>query len=111
MILLYEIHKALDEEWNNPEITDIIPPEYHKCLPLFSEVDANKYPPHHPYDHCIPLKEDFIPPFRPIYPLSQIELEALWKWLNGNLLKGFIHTSSSPASTPILFVKKSDGSL
>jgi hypothetical protein len=111
MISLYENHKALTEEWNNPKITDIIPPEYHKFLPLFSEVEANKYPPRHPYDYCIPVKEDFILPFRPIYPLSQTELEGPWKWLNKNLSKGFIRISSSLASIPILFVKKSYGSL
>jgi hypothetical protein len=111
VISLYEIHKALNKEWNNPKITNIIPPEYHKFLPLFSEVEANKLLLHCPYDYRIPLKEDFIPPFRPIYPLSQMELEALWKWLNKNLSKGFIHVSSSPASMHILFVKKSDRSL
>jgi hypothetical protein len=110
-ILLYKIHKALNEEWNDPEITDIVPPEYHIFLPLFSEAEANKLPLHHPYDHCIPLKEDFTPPFGPIYSLSWTELEALWKWLNENLSKGFIHASSSPAGVPILFVKKSNGSL
>jgi predicted aspartyl protease len=110
-ISLYEIHKALDEGRNDPEITDIIPPEYHKCLALFSELEANKLPPHRPYDHRIPLKEDFTPPFGPIYPLSRMELEALRKWLDENLSKGFIHASSSPAGAPILFVKKSDGSL
>jgi predicted aspartyl protease len=111
VISLYEIHKALNEEQNGPEITDIVPPEYHKFLPLFSEAEANKLPPHRPYDHRIPLKEDFTPPFRPIYPLSRTELEALQKWLNENLSKGFIRASSSLAGAPILFVKKSDGSL
>jgi hypothetical protein len=101
----------LNEERNDPEITDIIPLEYHKFLPLFSEVEANKLPPHHPYDHRIHLKEDFIPPFGPIYPLSRTELEALRKWWNENLSQGFIRMSSSPAGAPILFVKKSDGSL
>jgi hypothetical protein len=38
-------------------------------------------------------------------------VEALWKWLNENLSKGFIHASSSLAGVPTLFVKKSDGSL
>jgi hypothetical protein len=38
-------------------------------------------------------------------------LEALRKWLDENLAKGFIRTSSSPAGAPILFVKKGDGSL
>jgi hypothetical protein len=41
----------------------------------------------------------------------RIELEALKKWLDENLSKGFICTSSSPAGTPILFIKKCDRSL
>jgi hypothetical protein len=88
-----------------------VPVEYHKFLPLFSEAEANKLPPHHPYDHRIPLKEGFTPPFGPIYSLSRTELEALKKWLEENLSKGFIRASSSPAGAPILFVKKGDGSL
>ncbi len=51
------------------------------------------------------------PPFGPIYSLSRVELETLKTWLEDNLSKGFIRSSSSPAGTPILFVKKSDGSL
>jgi hypothetical protein len=43
--------------------------------------------------------------------LSRTELEALRKWLEENLSKGFIHASSSPAGAPILFIKKGDGSL
>jgi hypothetical protein len=43
--------------------------------------------------------------------LSRTELEALQKWLEENLSKGFIRMSSSPAGIPILFVKKGDRSL
>jgi hypothetical protein len=82
-----------------------------KFLPLFSEAEANNLPPHCPYDHRIPLKEGFTPPFGPIYSLSQTELEALKKWLEENLSKGFIWASSSPTGAPILFMKKGDGSL
>jgi hypothetical protein len=53
----------------------------------------------------------FTPPFGPIYLLSWTELEALKKWLEENLSKGFIQASSSPAGAPILFVKKGNGSL
>jgi hypothetical protein len=108
---LYKINKALDEQKDQTKITDIIPPEYHRFLPLFSEVEANKLPPHWPYNHHIPLKEGFTLPFGPIYSLSRTQLEALRKWLDENLSKGFIWTSSSPAGSPILFVKKGDGSL
>jgi hypothetical protein len=110
-ISLYEISQALEEQPKKPAISESVPSEYHQYLPLLSEAEANKLPPHHPYDHRIPLKDNFTPPFSPIYPLSRTELEALRKWLDENLSKGFICASSSPAGVPILFVKKGDGSL
>ena len=92
-----------------PPVT--VPPEYHKYLPLFRKVNADQLPPHRPYDHQIELQEGFMPPFGPLYSLSRPELEALQDWLQENLSKGFIRASSSSAGSPILFVKKSDGSL
>jgi hypothetical protein len=62
-------------------------------------------------NHHILLKEEFTPPFGPIYSLSRTELEALMKVLDENLSKGFIHISSFPAGTPILFLKEGNGSL
>jgi hypothetical protein len=111
VISLYEINKVLNQNKETNNISDIIPPEYHKFLRLFSKVEAIKLPPHRPYDHWIPLKEEFIPPFGLIYSLWRIELEALKKWLDENLSNGFIRTSSSPAGAPILFIKNSDRSL
>jgi hypothetical protein len=110
-ISLHEISQALEEQSKKPAISKIVPSEYHQYLPLFSEAEANKLPLHHPYDYQIPLKDNFSSPFSPIYPLSRTELEALRKWLDENLSKGFIYASSSPAGAPILFVKKGDGSL
>ena len=43
--------------------------------------------------------------------MSQEELKALMEYIEDNLTKGFIQASSSPAGAPVLFVKKSDGSL
>jgi len=120
---LYDINKALETPKPNPPDTEqaeppdyerlksLIPPEYHSFLPLFCESIANKLPPHRPYDHRIPLKEGFEPPFGPLYSLARHELEACKKWIEENLDKGFIRASSSPAGAPILFVKKGDGSL
>ena len=59
----------------------------------------------------IQRREGTAPSFGPLYSLSKQELEALRKWLDENLAKGFIKLSSSPAGSPILFVKKKDGSL
>jgi hypothetical protein len=75
------------------EVTDLassIPSEYYQFLHLFSKVEANKLPPYRAYDYRIPLQPNFTLPFSPIYPLSKTELEALRKWLNKNLAKGFI---------------------
>jgi hypothetical protein len=109
---LYEINKALDRKTvEEGRLEDLIPEEYHDFLPLFEEVAARQLPPHRPYDHSIPLRDGFAPPFGPIYSLSRTELETLKKWLEDNLNKGFIRSSSSPAGAPVLFAKKSDGSL
>jgi transposase InsO family protein len=109
---LYEINKALERKAiDEGDLRSLVPQQYHEFLPLFSETVANRLPPHRPYDHRIPFKEGFEPPFGPLYSLSRPELEALKAWLEENLSKGFIRASSSPSGAPILFVKKGDGSL
>ena len=85
--------------------------EYQEFMKLFSEVEANRLPPHRPGHHRIQLREGTTPSFEPQYSLSKQELQALRKWLDENLTKGFIKPSSSPTGSPILFVKKKDGSL
>ena len=72
---------------------------------------ARELPPHRAYDHKVPLKNGFTSPFGPIYSLNRVELEALRAWIQENLDKGFIRSSSSPAGAPVLFAKKADGSL
>ena len=77
---LCEINTALAREnlaSGSVSLKDIVPTEYHDFLPLFDEVIARELPPHRPYDHSIPLKKDFTPPFGPIYSLNRIELETL----------------------------------
>ena len=114
---VYEINQALEVEDQPKEpkkeldLKNYIPVEYHEFLPLFSEALAKNLPPHQPYDHKIPLREGFTPPFGPLYSMSRTELQMLKEWLEENLSKGFIRASSSPAASPILFVKKTDGSL
>jgi len=49
--------------------------------------------------------------FGPIYLLSEVEQLALRDFLDENLTNKFIRPSKSPASAPILFIKKKDSSL
>jgi len=78
---------------------------------LFKKAVAEVLPPHHSYDHKIPLKGGFTPLFGALYSPSKPELQALRQWIDENLSKGFIRAPSSPAGAPILFVKKNNGSL
>ena len=112
-ISLYEINHALGLEQKKKELDlkEYILAEYHEFLPLFSEALAKNLPPHRPYDHKIPLREGFTPPFGPLYSISRTELQTLKEWLEENLSKGFIRASSSPTASPILFIKKTDSSL
>ena len=100
-----------DNEDNEQRVRSLVPEEFHDILRLFRKALANALPPHRPYDHKIPLKEGFTPPFGPLYNHFKQELEAAWDWLQKNLSKGFIRASSSSAGAPILFAKKKDGSL
>ena len=43
--------------------------------------------------------------------MSQNELKVRKEWIDDNLAKGFIRPSLSPAASPMLFVKKKQGSL
>jgi hypothetical protein len=109
---LYEVNTVLaKEDDKKPDIHTIVLPEYHDYLKIFEKANADKLPRHCPSDHTILLTDGFKPPFGPLYSLSHPELEELKCWLDENLSKGVIHTSSSPATALILFVKKGDGSL
>ena len=110
-ISVKEIDKALSRNEEYTDLRTLVPADYHDYLDLFSEAIGSQLPPHRKYDHTIPLKPGFEPPFGPIYSLSRNELIALKEWLDENLSKGFIRASSSSAGAPILFVKKGDGSL
>ena len=88
-----------------------VPNEYHDFADVFSKAHANKLAPERPYDLKINLDEGASPPLGPIYSLSVIELKALREFIEENLAIGFICPSQSSYGTPVLFIKKKDGSL
>jgi len=90
---------------------NLVPQEYHDYLVLFSEKEARILPPSRYGDHAIPLIEGSKPPFGHMYSMSNSELKEVRKWIDENLSKSFIRASSSSAASPILFVKKKNGSL
>ena len=66
-------------------------------------------PAHRPYDCQIKLQEGSMPPWGPIYLLSEEELWVLREWLKEMERTGKIRRSTSSAGSPILFVPKHHG--
>src|SRR5258706_9557174 len=93
------------------EILDSILAEYHKFHDVFSGEKAGTLAPHRPYDLQINVEEGAKPVHGPIYSLSPPELVALREFLEEHTRNGFIHPSKSPWGSPVLFIKKKDGSL
>ena len=88
-----------------------LPEEYNDFADVFSKTKASKLAEHRPYDLKINLEEGAAPPaLGSVYSLSQVELDALRKFLDENITIGFIRPSRSSHGAPVLFVRKKDGS-
>lgn len=109
-VSMKDIEKALAKKITM-DPREKLPEDYHEFLDVFSKQEADKLPPHRPYDHKIQLKEGSEPSFGPLYDMSREELQVLRKELEENLGKGFIRASTSPAASPVLFVRKPGGGL
>ncbi len=89
-----------------------VPSEYADFADVFSPKLAAELSEHTGInDHVIELVDDWQPLYGSIYSLGPVELETLKAYIKNNLASGFIRPSKSPAGAPILFDKKSDGSL
>ena len=116
---LNQIEQELKERESNPtmydssdlEIKNEILSKYHDFLNVFSKTASNTLPPHRSYDHKIELEGQTQLAAGPLYSMSSEELKSVHKYLLDNLDKGFIEPSHAPFSSPVLFVKKSDGIL
>jgi hypothetical protein len=116
---LYEIDRLIDESKQRDEeeretaelIDKMLPKQYARYRDVFSKSESNRLPPHRRYDHKIILEGILPNHFSPLYRQSTAELIATKQYLIDNLNKGFIVNSDSPFASPVLFVKKADGSL
>ena len=82
-----------------------------KYQDVFLEELPAELPPQRNIDHHIRLTPDSSPPWRPIYQMSPVELEAMCKELDKLLANRSIEPSVSPYGAPVLFIKKKDGEL
>ncbi|KJZ68644.1 hypothetical protein HIM_11963 [Hirsutella minnesotensis 3608] len=111
-----DIEKALAPK-KKTDPREKLPAHYRKYLTVFDRDRSDRLPPHRPgSDHKIQLEKDLDgkekePPWGPLYGMSREELIVLRRTLTELLDKAFIRASSSPASAPVLFVRKPGGGL
>ena len=105
-----DIQIALDRKSTINPLTKL-PPEYHDYADVFLVAESDKLPPHRSYYHKIQLESEEIPDHGPIDWMSRDELLVLKKYLEDNLHKRFIRTSTSSTASSVLFVKKTEGGL
>ena len=89
-----------------------VPTHYQQYAKVFNEEASHRLPKHQPWDHMIDLKPDAPSSLNcKVYPLMGQEKEALRKWLDEELRKGYITKSKSPYTSLFFFIKKKDGKL
>ena len=93
-----------------PNLSEV-PAKYHDFADVFSKSNAYTLAPHQPYNLKIEILEGTAPPVTPMYPLSQLKLQALRNFIEEHLHSSFIHSTSSPLGAPVLFAKKKNGGL
>ena len=89
----------------------VVPQEYHDFLDVFSKKDSDTLLPHRKYDHKTHLEEEQKLSHAPLYKMSSEELDAVKRYLDSHLAKGFIQASLASYSSPVLFVKKPGGGI
>ena len=86
-----------------------LPKEYLEFKDVFSAKGADILPEHRKYDCEIILKSpDAVPPFRPIFNLSESDRIELKTWLEDMKAQKKIRESKSPAGAGVFFVPKKD---
>jgi hypothetical protein len=89
-----------------------IPPQFRKYKKVFLEEEAKRFPPNRgQFNVSIRLKKDAPEQLNcKIYPLTKQEDEALRKYLDEELEKGFIVEGASPYTSPVFFIAKKESS-
>lgn len=92
-----------------PEFADHIDASLHRYVNVFAEPSG--LPPDRGVEHVVPLTPDAQPKIKCMYRLAPAGLIEVNRQKSDLVKKQLIEPSTSPWGSPILFVKKKDGSL
>ena len=105
---IYHIVRVRDVDSDSPSLESV--PIVNEFLDVFPD-DLPGIPLEREIDFGIDLLPDTNPISIPPYRMDPVELKELEEKLQDLLDKGFIRPSKSPWGTPVLFLRKKDGSL
>ena len=105
------------EDWRREEeleadhrkVDEMVPKRFLKWRKVFGKIESERMPTRKIWDHAIDLKKTFKPQKGKIYPLSKDEREEVQKFVDDQLIKGYIKPSKSPQTSPVFFVGKKNG--
>ncbi|KAI9041724.1 uncharacterized protein KD926_006623 [Aspergillus affinis] len=108
----YDTFMTNKEAYTIDQLKKRVPEKYHSVIEVVMKHEADTLPPHRPEDHDIQLVDGATPPFAKSYrPMTEQELDVVWKYIQEQLGKGFIRSSSSQTAAPLLIVRKPNGGL
>ncbi|KAF8673633.1 hypothetical protein RHS04_07597 [Rhizoctonia solani] len=105
-----QIQIASEEEADSDPLANL-PSQYHEFAKVFGKEEFKVLPSHKEYDIAIDLVLDAKLSPGPIYRITDAESKALKQHIDKELAMGKICPSTLSAGTPVMFVKKADGSL
>ncbi|QRW22954.1 Reverse transcriptase (RNA-dependent DNA polymerase) [Rhizoctonia solani] len=106
-----EMVQIASEEEADPHPIADLPPQYHKFAKVFGEEEFKVLLPHREYNIAIDLLPNAKLSPGPIYSMTDAKSKALKQHIDKELATGKIRPSTSSTGTPVMFVKKADGSL
>ena len=90
----------------------VLPPELWEFAHVFSKQASNELPKHRPHDHRIEIEDgQKLPPTQGLRRHDEAQNEVIRQYIEENLGRQWITPSTAPYASPILFVRKPDGSL
>ena len=87
-----------------------LPPVYKRYASVFSEEEAQQFPPSHTWDHAINFKDGAPDAINcKVYPMTRTEDDTLDEFIDEQLAKGYICLSISPYTLSFFFIKRRMG--
>jgi hypothetical protein len=105
-VMLGVVTECKDDVTSGPEVKPWVQGLQQEFSDMFADPLPLGLPPERTFGHTIPTEPGHIPPFRPMYRLSPLEMRETKEQLTRFMEQGGIEPSNFPYGAPILFVPK-----